>query len=114
VSDSLQLGHVPCPHGTYGPWNFPGQNTAVGNLFLLQGISPTQGSNPGLPNGRQIFYQLSQKGSTMMQCTEHITSSAEIQRKDMSLWSTLRSDDNKVHKDNISMTIKSTAYSPSF
>ena len=31
--------------------------------FLLQGIFPTQGSNPGLPLCRQIFYQLSHKGS---------------------------------------------------
>ena len=30
------------------PWNSPGQNTGVGSLSL-QGISPTQGSNPGLP-----------------------------------------------------------------
>ena len=27
----------------------PGQNTGVGSLSLLQGIFPTQGSNPGLP-----------------------------------------------------------------
>ena len=30
------------------PWNSPGQNTGVGSLFLLQGIFPTQGANPGL------------------------------------------------------------------
>ena len=30
---------------------------------LLQGIFPTQGSNPGLPHHRQILYQLSHKGS---------------------------------------------------
>ena len=36
------------PHGPYSPWNSPGQNTGVGNLSLLQGIFPTQGSNPGL------------------------------------------------------------------
>ena len=30
------------------PWNSPGQNTGVCNLFLLQGIFPTQGSNPGI------------------------------------------------------------------
>ena len=30
---------------------------------LLQGIFPTQGSNPGLPHCRQILYQLSHKGS---------------------------------------------------
>ena len=33
-----------------------------GRLFLLQGIFPTQGSNPGLPNCRRILYQLSPKG----------------------------------------------------
>ena len=31
--------------------------------FLFQGIFPTQGSNPGLPCCRWIFYQLSQLGS---------------------------------------------------
>ena len=34
-----------------------------GSPSLLQGIFPTQGSNPGLPHGRQILYQLSHKGS---------------------------------------------------
>ena len=29
-------------------WNFPGWNTGVNCLFLLQGIFPTQGSNPHL------------------------------------------------------------------
>ena len=33
-------------------WNSPGQNTGVGSLSLLQGIFPTQGSNPGLPHCR--------------------------------------------------------------
>ena len=51
------------PHGVYSPWNSPGQNTGVGSLSLLQGIFPTQGSNPGLPNCRQILYQLSYQGS---------------------------------------------------
>ena len=47
----------------YSPWNSPGQNTGVGSLSLLQGIFPTQGSNPGLPHSRWILYQLSHKGS---------------------------------------------------
>ena len=34
-----------------------------GSLSLLQGIFPTQGSNPGLPHCRWILYQLSHKGS---------------------------------------------------
>ena len=57
MSDSLW------PHGLYSPWNSPGQNTGVGSLSLLQGIFPTQGSNPGLPHYRQILYQLNYKGS---------------------------------------------------
>ena len=57
MSDSLR------PHGLYSPWNSPGQNTGVGSLSLLQGIFPTQGSNPGIPHHRQIPYQLSHQGS---------------------------------------------------
>ena len=34
-------------------------NTGVGTHSLLQGIFPTQGSNPGLPHCRQILYCLS-------------------------------------------------------
>ena len=30
------------------PWSSPSQNTGVGSRSLLQGIFPTQGSNPGL------------------------------------------------------------------
>ena len=33
----------------------PGKNTGVGCHALLQGIFPTQGSNPGLPHSRQIL-----------------------------------------------------------
>ena len=51
------------PHGLYSPWNSPGQNTAVGSLSLLQGIFPSQGSNPGLWHWRLILYKLSHKGS---------------------------------------------------
>ena len=43
--------------------NSPGQNTGVCSHSLLQGIFPTQGSNPGLPHHRWILYQLSHKGS---------------------------------------------------
>ena len=47
----------------YSPWSSPGKNTGGGSLSLLQGIFPTQGSNPGLPHCRRILYQLSHKGS---------------------------------------------------
>ena len=47
VSDSLR------PHGLEPtrflcPWGSPGKNTEVGWHFFLQGIFPTQGSNPHL------------------------------------------------------------------
>ena len=45
------------------PWNSLGQNTGVGSLSCLQGIFPTQGSNPGLLLCKWILYQLSHKGS---------------------------------------------------
>ena len=51
------------PHGLYSPWNCSGQNTGVGSLSLLQGIFPTQGSNPGLLHCRWILYWVSHKGS---------------------------------------------------
>ena len=48
VSNSLR------PYGLYPtrlfhPWDFPGKNTGVGCHFPIQGIFPTQGLNPGLP-----------------------------------------------------------------
>ena len=36
--------------------DFPGKNTGVGCHFLLQGIFPTQGSNPNLLFGKQILH----------------------------------------------------------
>ena len=57
MSDSL------LPYELYSPWNFPGQNTGVGSLSLLQGIFPTQILNPGCPHCRQILDQLSHQGS---------------------------------------------------
>ena len=41
------------------PRDFPGKSTGVGCHFLLQGIFPTQGSNPGLSHCRQTLYRLS-------------------------------------------------------
>ena len=37
------------------PWDSLGKNTGVGYHFLLQGIVPTQGLNPGLPHCRQML-----------------------------------------------------------
>ena len=56
MSDSLRC------HGLYSPWNSPGQIPGVGSLSLLQGIFPTQESNPHL-HCMQILYQLSHLGS---------------------------------------------------
>ena len=41
----------------------PDKKTGTGCHSLLQGIFPTQGSNPGFPHCRQILYQLSHQGS---------------------------------------------------
>ena len=48
------------------------QNTGVRSLSLLQGIFPTQGSNPGLPHCRQILGQLSHQGSPrILECVAY-------------------------------------------
>ena len=57
MSDSLQ------PHGLYGLWNSPVQNTGVGSLSLPQRTFPTQGSNLDLLQCRRTVYQLNHKGS---------------------------------------------------
>ena len=65
ASDSLR--HL----GLYSPWNSPGQDTGVGSRSLLQGIFPTQGSNPHLPHCRWILYQLSHQG-TKREIAKHL------------------------------------------
>ena len=52
-----------CDPMDYSLWNSPDQNIGVGSLSLLQGIFPTQGSNPRLPHWRWTLYQLSHQGS---------------------------------------------------
>ena len=51
------------PPGSSVHWDSPGKNIGVGGHALLQGIFPTQGSNPSLPHCRRILYQLSYQGS---------------------------------------------------
>ena len=62
VSDSL-LPHGLQPAKFFCPWDSPGKHTGVGCHDLLQGIFPTQESNPGLLHCRQMLYQLSHQGS---------------------------------------------------
>ena len=51
------------PPGSSVHGDSPGKNTGVGCHALLQGLFPTQGSNPGLPHCRWILYRLSHQGS---------------------------------------------------
>ena len=65
---SLSCVQLLGPHGLQHarllcPWDSPGKNTGAGCHFLLQGIFPTQESNPGLLHCRQILYPLSYEGS---------------------------------------------------
>ena len=56
------MDYSPPDSSVYG--DSPGKNTTrVGCHALLQRIFPTQESNPGLPNCRQILYHLSHQGS---------------------------------------------------
>ena len=61
VSNSLRPYGL-LPTRLLNPWDFPGKSTGVDCHFLLQGIFPTQGSNPGLPHCRQTLYPLRHQG----------------------------------------------------
>ena len=65
MSYSLRPHESPGPHNSPGscPWNSPGKNTGVGCHSHLQGIFPTQGSNPGLLLCRWVLYCLSHQRS---------------------------------------------------
>ena len=70
------------PHGLYSPWNSPGQKIGV-NLSLLQGIFPTQGSNPGVPHYRQVPYHLShQESPRILKWVAYPFSSGSFQLRD--------------------------------
>ena len=59
MSDSLWV-HGFWPARLLCPWDSPGKNTRVGCHCLLQGIFPTQGSNPSplcILHYRQVLYQ---------------------------------------------------------
>ena len=59
------------PPGSLCPWDFSGKNTGVGGHFILQGIFPTQGSNPDRLHFRQILYCLSHQGRPFSLSREH-------------------------------------------
>ena len=60
IADSLP-SHGLQPAMFLCPWDSPGRNTGVGCYSLLQGIFPTQRSNPGLLHCQQILYHLSHR-----------------------------------------------------
>ena len=55
-------------------WDSPGKNTGVGCYALLQGIFPTQRSNPGLPHCRRILYHLSHPQFNSVQFSRSVLS----------------------------------------
>ena len=57
------------PPGSSVHRDSPDKNTGVGRHVLLQGIFPTQGSNPGLLHCRQSLYLLSHQGIPALNIT---------------------------------------------
>ena len=64
IKSHLTMGsHGPQPSRLLCPWDSSGKNTGVGCHFLLQGIFPTQGSNPRLLHLQAKSLPLSLQGS---------------------------------------------------
>ena len=57
------------PSGSSVHGDSSGKNTGVGCYALLQGIFPTQGSNPGPLHCRWVLYHLSHQGSPVTYIT---------------------------------------------
>ena len=55
------------PERPFCPWNSPGNNAGVGSHFLLQGIFPSPGIEPGSP-ALQADYLLSEQPRKPHQC----------------------------------------------
>ena len=62
-SDSVTLDCS--PQGSSCPWNSPGKNTGMDCHVLLEGIFPTQGSNPGLLHWQAGFIPLAPHGKPL-------------------------------------------------
>ena len=59
------MSHCLQPHARLlCPWDCPGKNSGL--HALLQGLFPTQGSNPGLLHYRQILYPLLYLASSLL------------------------------------------------
>ena len=65
MSDSLQPMDYSLP-GSSVQGDPPSKNTGVGGHVLLQGIFPTQGSNPGLSYSRKILHHLNHQESPLL------------------------------------------------
>ena len=74
------------PPGSSVHGDSPGKNTGVGCHFLLQGIFPTQGLNPGLPHCRQILYRLSHRGSIYTKICKQIANGNLLYNSGNSNW----------------------------
>ena len=70
-------------------WNSPGKDTRVGIHYLLQGVFPTQGSNPGLLHCRRTVLLDS---LTLMSCFSDFN---------MSLRNPIKSNDFSLTRENI-------------
>ena len=58
------------------PWDSPGKNTGVGCRALLQGIFPTQGSNPGSPESQAYSLPAEPPGKPLAQAFLDLLQSA--------------------------------------
>ena len=71
MSNSL-WPHGYSPPGSSVHGNFPVKNTRMGCHALLQGIFPTQGSNPGLTHCRWIIYHLRHQWSPYLRTQNNL------------------------------------------
>ena len=94
----VQLSCDPLDCGLLCPWGFPGKNAGAGCHFLLQGIFPTQGSNPETPALQADFLSLSPTGSPLTRLDFKIIV-IQIFVSTCSFQSHVNPEENEVHSD---------------
>ena len=83
-------------------WDFPGKRTGVDFHFLLQGIFPTQGSNPGPSYFRQMIYLLGHQGTP-----EYIMQNAKLEEAQAGIKISGRNINNLRYADDTTLMAKS-------
>ena len=93
---TLLQSHGLQPVRLLGPWDSPGKNTGAGCHALLQGIFPTQESNPNLYMGRWVLYHCATREAPSLKITTTLKTEVKCSTKGLSCQTLTHQDTSKL------------------